>query len=125
MKKMNALFTLLVSALVLLASCNQPFTPESVGISGDTLALAGEKMQAYIDNGKLAGISTMVMKNGKVVYNEYFGYSDVESQKPVNANTLFRIFSMTKPVTTVAFIKHFVEGKFKYYEKVSTKNTEY
>ena len=120
MKKMNALFTLLVSALVLLASCNQPFTPESVGISGDTLALAGEKMQAYIDNGKLAGISTMVMKNGKVVYNEYFGYSDVESQKPVNANTLFRIFSMTKPVTTVALMTLYDEGKFKLDDKVST-----
>ena len=120
MKKMNALISILVSALVLLASCNQPFTPESVGISSDTLALAGEKMQAYIDNGKLAGISTMLMKNGKVVYNEYFGYSDVESQKPVNANTLFRIFSMTKPVTTVALMTLYDEGKFKLDDKVST-----
>ena len=119
MKRMNALLSILFSALVLLASCNQPFTPESVGISSDTLALANAKMQEYIDDGKLAGISTMVMKNGKVVQNEYFGYADIESRKPVDETTLFRIFSMTKPVTTVVLMTLYDEGKFKLDDKVS------
>jgi hypothetical protein len=67
MKKHFKLFIPLVALLVLIASCGQGSlntTPEKVGLSSDTLALATQKMQEYIDNGKLAGIATLVMKDG-------------------------------------------------------------
>ena len=95
MKRFNSLSVILFSAFVLFESCNQIVTPESVGISSDTLLLADKKMQEYIDGGKLAGISTMVVKSGLVVQNKYYGYADLESKKPVDEHTLFRIFSMT------------------------------
>lgn len=120
MKKISTLFAVCISLLVLLVSCNKSLTPESVGISSDTLALTNIKMQEYIDDGKLAGISTIVVKNGLTVHNEYFGYADLESQKPMDANTIVRIFSMTKPVTAVALMKLFEEGKFKLDDKVAT-----
>ncbi len=122
MKKINLLTLLFFSLLYLLTVCspkNNEFTPESVGISSDTLLLANQKMQSYIDSGKLAGISTIVMKNGKVVQNEYFGYADIEKRSPMQENTLVRIFSMTKPVTTVALMTLYDEGKFQLDDKVS------
>jgi len=63
MKKYNRMKSLLFAFLVLLVSCNQNIktvSPEKVGLSSDTLELASEKMQSFIDQGKLAGISTMV-----------------------------------------------------------------
>ncbi|GAJ17185.1 unnamed protein product, partial [marine sediment metagenome] len=61
MKKYNRMKSLLFAFLVLLVSCNQNIktvSPEKVGLSSDTLELASEKMQSFIDQGKLAGIST-------------------------------------------------------------------
>lgn len=95
-------------------------TPESVGLSSDTLKIAENKMQEYIDNGKLAGISTLVVKDGKVVQRSNFGFTDIKAQSPIEDNTIFRIFSMTKPVTAVALMTLYDEGKFKLDDKVST-----
>ena len=107
MKKHFKLFIPLTALLILIVSCGQSSlstTPEKVGLSSDTLALAAQKMQEYIDNGKLAGIATLVMKDDKIVHREYFGYADIEEQKPVEENSIYRIFSMTKPITAVALM---------------------
>ncbi|MBE9518539.1 MAG: hypothetical protein IMY68_08205, partial [Bacteroidetes bacterium] len=77
MKKHYKLFIPFAALLILLASCGQTTlssTPEKVGLSSDTLELASQKMQEYIDNGKLAGIATLVMKDGKIVHRERFGF---------------------------------------------------
>ena len=58
-------------------------TPESVGLSSDSLKLAETKMQEYIDQGKLSGISTMVIKNGITVERANFGFADIENNKPI------------------------------------------
>jgi CubicO group peptidase (beta-lactamase class C family) len=94
-------------------------SPESVGLNGDSLKLAETLMQKYVDEGKLAGISTMVIKNGQMVERANFGYADLETKKPVEDNTIFRIFSMTKPVTAVALMMLFEEGKFQLDDKIS------
>ena len=122
MKNHFKLFIPLVALLVLIASCGQgslTTTPEKVGLSSDTLALASQKMQEYIDKGQLAGIATLVMKDNKIVHREYFGYADIEEQKPVEENSIFRIFSMTKPITAVALMTLFDEGKFELDHKLS------
>ncbi len=103
-------------------SCTQStkiVTPEDVGLSSNTLELANQKMQEYIDEGKLAGISTMIIKNGEMVNRKDFGFADLENQKPLENNTIFRIFSMTKPITAVALMTLFDEGKFELDDKVS------
>jgi len=93
--------------------------PKTVGLNSDSLKLAEKVMQKYIDEGKLAGISTMVIKNGKMVERANFGYADLETKKPVEDNTIFRIFSMTKPITAVALMTLYEEGKFQLDDKVS------
>ena len=122
MKKHFKLFIPLAALLVLIASGGQgslTTTPETVGLSSDTLALAAQKMQEYIDNGKLAGIATLVMKDGKIVHREEFGFANIEEQKPVVENSIFRIFSMTKPITAVALMTLYDEGKFELDHKLS------
>jgi CubicO group peptidase (beta-lactamase class C family) len=110
----------LMYIILLQVSCvNKSVTPDSVGLSGDTLQLATKKMQEYIDNGKLAGISVLVHKNGETVYRENFGYANMNEKKPMSDSTIFRIFSMTKPVTAVALMTLFDEGKFQLDDKVS------
>ena len=108
--------------LILLASCGQSSlstTPEKVGLSSDTLALAGQKMQEFVDDGKWAGISTLVMKDDKIVQRKRYGYANLEEQLPVEDNSIFRIFSMTKPITAVALMILYDEGKFELDHKVS------
>ena len=123
MKKHYKLFIPFAALLILLASCGQTTlssTPEKVGLSSDTLELASQKMQEYIDNGKLAGIATLVMKDGKIVHRERFGFANIEEQKPVEENSIFRIFSMTKPITAVALMTLYDEGKFELDDKLSS-----
>lgn len=122
MKKIISINSILFGLLIFLISCNQTSksgTSESVGISSDTLELVEKSMQEYIDSGKLAGISTLVLKNGQLVQRANFGFSDIENHIPIEDNTIFRIFSMTKPVTAVALMSLYDEGKFKLDDKVS------
>lgn len=120
--KNRALISLLSTLLILLVSCSQgkrTYPPESVGMSSDTLEMAAQKMQGYIESGKLAGMSLMLIKDAKLVQRENYGFADIENQVPIKDNTIFRIFSMTKPVTAVALMTLFDEGKFELDDKVS------
>jgi len=122
MKRHVLFFCFLSALLVLIASCEQPSltsTPEKVGLSSDTLSLAGQLMQEYIDSSKWAGIATLVMKDDKIVYNERFGYSSIKDSLPLEEQTIYRIFSMTKPVTAVALMTLYDEGKFELDDKLS------
>lgn len=65
------------------------------------------------DSGKTAGLSALVFEDGKEVYFNAFGYADREANIPMDRNTIVRIFSMTKPVTGVALMQLFEQGKFK------------
>jgi CubicO group peptidase (beta-lactamase class C family) len=106
--------------ILLQVSClNKTVTPDSVGLSGDTLKLSTKKMQEYIDNGKLAGISVLIHKDGETVYHENFGYANLNEKKPMSDSTMFRVISMTKPITAVALMTLFDEGKFQLDDKVS------
>lgn len=69
-------------------------------------------LQARVDAGKLSGVVAMVAKNGKVQMNQAFGYQNVEDKVPMTTDSIFRIFSMTKPVTGTALMILHDEGKF-------------
>ena len=112
---------LMAGMFILLVSCNQankPVIPEELGFSSDTLEMVNKAMQAYIDSGKLSCISVMLVKDGVVVYDEEFGFINIENKVPNDDNTIFRIFSMTKPVTAVALMILYEEGKFDLDDKV-------
>ncbi len=69
-------------------------------------------MNQYVDEGKLAGIVTTVGRRGKIVHNAACGMMDIEKQKPMQPDAIFRIASMTKPVTSVAAMLLYEEGHF-------------
>ncbi len=85
-------------------------TPEEVGFSTSRLSRLGRAMQRYVDQGKLAGLLTLVARQGKVAHLERFGMMDVETAKPMQFDTIFRIYSMTKPITSVALMMLFEQG---------------
>ncbi|HEU4618126.1 MAG TPA: serine hydrolase domain-containing protein [Gammaproteobacteria bacterium] len=87
-------------------------TPESVGFSSQRLALLDPAMHAFVDDGALAGIVALVTRHGKVVYFDAYGKRDIASDAPMRPDTIFRIYSMTKPVTAVAMMKLYELGKW-------------
>ena len=85
-------------------------TPEEVGFSASRLSRIGVAMQRYVDQKKLAGMVTLVARRGKLVHFEKFGYQDIETSRPMELDTIFRIYSMTKPITSVALMMLFEQG---------------
>ncbi|MFT7597411.1 MAG: CubicO group peptidase (beta-lactamase class C family) [Acidimicrobiales bacterium] len=76
-------------------------------------------MQTYIDNGSLAGISTMVSRRGEIVHAEQVGFRDKEAGLPMTADTIFRIYSMTKPIVSTALMLLHEEGRFQITDPVA------
>lgn len=94
-------------------------TPEEVGFSAQRLSRIGTVMQRYVDQNKLPGVIAVVARCGRLVYLERFGMMDVEAAKPMQFDTIFRIYSMTKPITSVALMMLYEEGHFQLNDPVS------
>lgn len=92
---------------------------ESVGFSSERLDRIAPAMQSYIDQGKLAGTLTLVARNGKIVYLNAQGMQDKEAGIAMTEDTIFRIYSMTKPVTAVAAMTLWEQGKFHMFDPIS------
>lgn len=86
--------------------------PENVGISTSRLERIAPIMQGYVDNGRIPCALTMIAREGKLVHFEKFGMQDIAAAKPVDYNTIFRIYSMTKPITSIAVMMLYEEGHF-------------
>ena len=86
-------------------------TPAAAGMAPERLARITTMMKDLIDQGRVAGTVTLVARNGKVVYHEAAGRRDVEKNVPMTTDTLFRIASMSKAVTSVAIMMLVEEGK--------------
>jgi len=84
--------------------------PEDAGMSFDGLARIRPAMQAYIDDGRLAGVMTMVARRGNVVHWDAVGMRDIDAGAPLELDDIFRIYSMTKPITSVAVMILVEEG---------------
>src|SRR5512138_3456125 len=93
--------------------------PESVGMSTQRLGMLKSEMQALVDRNQLPGVVTMVAKDGKVVEFDVAGKRDVESGAPLQKDSIFRIYSMSKPITGVAMMMLFEEGKWQLNDPVS------
>ncbi len=85
--------------------------PESVGLSAERLARIRPAMQAYVDRRVIAGAITLVARHGQVAHFECVGQMDVEANKPMREDTIFRIYSMTKPITSIAFMQLVEQGR--------------
>ena len=93
--------------------------PAAVGLSAARLERLDAGMQRMVDEGKLAGVVTMLARNGKVAFVDSVGVQDVESGAPMAADSIFLIYSMTKPVTAAALMMLYEEGKWQIDDPVS------
>jgi CubicO group peptidase (beta-lactamase class C family) len=85
--------------------------PEEAGFSSERLARITAYFQGEVDKGAVPGAVVVVARNGKIVYRQAVGYQDREKKSPMKVDTIFRIYSMTKPIATVAVMMLAEEGK--------------
>ena len=93
--------------------------PAQEGFDAGRLDRITLSMQRYVDEGKLAGAVTMVARHGKVVYFETVGNKGVDDPRPLAKDDLFRIYSMSKPITAAAVMQLYEQGKFQLTDPVS------
>lgn len=93
--------------------------PEDVGFASERLPRIHETVQRYLDSRQLAGAVTLVARRGKVAHFEAHGVMDLDSKTPMRKDAIFRIASMSKPVTGVAIAMLMEEGKLRLTDPVS------
>src|SRR5712691_10837369 len=93
--------------------------PEDVGFSSERLQRINETVQRYIEAGQITGAVTMVSRKGRVAHFEAQGLMDLESKTPMRKDAIFRMASMSKPVTGVAILMLMEDGKVRLTDPVS------
>ena len=93
--------------------------PETVGMSAPRLGQISTALKREIDQGNLAGAVVMVARKGKLVYTDAVGYQDAQRTKPMSKDAIFRIYSMTKPLVSLAAMMLVEEGKIQLTDPVS------
>src|SRR3984893_13686045 len=89
-----------------------PASPESAGMSKPAFdRIEAHLKHRYVDAGRFPGTQLLVYRRGKIVHSAVQGFADLERKAPVKDDTIYRIYSMTKPITSVAFMMLFEEGR--------------
>src|SRR5262245_29421664 len=89
-----------------------PASPEQAGMSKVALdRLENHLKQRYVEAGRFHGTQRLIYRRGKIVHSTSQGFADIERKVPVKDDTIFRIYSMTKPLTSVAFMMLVEEGR--------------
>ena len=97
-----------------------PASPESAGMSKAALdRLEDYLKQRYVDAGRFPGTQLLIYRRGKVVHSTVQGFADLERKAPVKDDTIFRIYSMTKPIVGVAMMMLWEQGKWTLDDPVS------
>ena len=114
-----------MSACLLIACTNlsaQPLpeaSPESVGISSERLDRVDALFESYIADGRMAGVVVAIAKNGKLAHFRVLGRMEKSTDEPMRADAIFRMASMTKPITSAAVLMLYEEGHFQLEDPVS------
>lgn len=94
-------------------------SPESVGFDSARLDRIKPVMQSYVDNRGFAGLTTLLARHNHIIHFEQVGWQDRESRTPLSTVTIFRIYSMTKPIICVAFMTLYEQGRFQLFDPVA------
>ena len=94
-------------------------TPAAIGVSAERFQRLHQGMQGFVDRKEVSGIVTLVTRDGRTADMHAVGFQDVDSKTPMRTDTIFRIASMTKPVTSVAIMMLYEEGKLLLTDPVS------
>jgi CubicO group peptidase (beta-lactamase class C family) len=82
------------------------------GMSTERLQRMDAHFERYVDDGNIAGVVTHVVRQGQVVHEDTYGMADLEAERPMTPDTYFYVYSMTKPITSVALLMLYEEGRF-------------
>lgn len=93
--------------------------PEQVGMSTERLNRIRPVMQKYVEQKRCAGILTLIARRGQIVHCDCVGLRAAEAEKPMTPDSIFRIYSMTKPITNAAALMLYEEGKFRLTDPVA------
>lgn len=118
MKKLLLLCGVLIQTLCV-AQNLETTSPESVGMSSDRLKRIGVTINDYIEKGRIPGAVVLIMRDGKLVYHEAFGYDDIDTKTKLSKDVIVRIASQTKAITSTAVMMLYEEGKFLLDEPIS------
>jgi CubicO group peptidase (beta-lactamase class C family) len=112
-RRLGLILTLALSAVWPLAASELPrATPAEVHFSTEALAKIAPAVQGFLDRSNIAGAITVIARHGKIAYSSTAGFRDRERGLPMTDDTIFRIYSMSKPITGVALMTLFDEGRF-------------
>src|SRR5438552_11002258 len=111
--------SLCLFALVALPLVGATIKPESVGLSEERLSRIHDTMQRHIDSHDISGAVTLVARKGQIAWFHAQGLMNIEANKPMQKDALFRAFSMSKPVCGVAILMLLEEGKVRLNDPVS------
>ncbi len=100
-------------------ACETVSNPESLGLTNEKLQILKNRLHEYVDDGRLAGIQTAILRHDELIHFDSYGYSDREHKKILDDKSIFRIFSMTKPITSVGLMQLYEQGKFKLDDPIS------
>ena len=93
--------------------------PSEAGFDAKRLHRLGDHLDKYVDEGHLPGVNVLVSREGKIVYRHMYGQRDMERALPVEADTIYRFYSMTKPITSVAIMQLYERGVFQLKDPIS------
>ena len=116
---MKPLFLISILAATLTAADLPTAKPEDVCMSSERMHRIHDAIQRHIDAGEISGAVTLVARRGRLVHLEAHGLMDIESKRPMEKDAIFRIASMSKPVTGVAVMMMLEEGKLHLNDPVS------
>ena len=120
MKYFRILLSVIIFYPTALLADSFPITkPSKQGFSSERLERIGDLSQRYIEEKKIAGMVNLVARNGKIVYYDAKGYRGLDDPRPLKKDSLFRIYSMTKPITSVALMMLYEQGAFQMEDPVS------
>lgn len=120
LKRAFALTLLTLPVAIQLAAASLPTAkPEDVGMSSERLTRIDQMLERRIQAGEMAGAVAIVARKGKITHLTAKGVMDLESKQPVTPETMFRVASMTKPVTSVAIMMMIEEGKVRLNDPIS------
>ena len=116
--------SLILAALMLLTPLSgfaslEMSKPEKQGVSSEKLQRLTELSEQYVDEGRVAGIVNLVLRNGEVIHYEATGNRGADDPSQMQVDDLFRIYSMTKPITAVAAMQLYEQGKFQLSDRVT------
>lgn len=115
MKRLVIMFVLACMVCVVTVSADEIKTapPQKVGLSAERMERIDGLLQRHVADGKAVGAVGLVARHGKIAYCKAFGNQDAETCVPMTTNTIFRVYSMTKPITSVGLMMLYEEGRFR------------